>query len=234
MFAYTVAWAQLFFPICAPQFPPEQSCYYRDVFALAGDWGVRHVVYHVTQLGCREDEAASRRTSAERTVLMLSEMAREKGVTLLVENLPYPAEGKIPLYTNEQYGAFFREYPQMKSIVDVGHAHMNGMDIPAFLQEHGERVLAYHFHNNDGGRDQHNHIFDGTFSYERFASVYTGILADLQELVSFANRQIELWASVANLSNMGGNTVPIRSVRDRVVQMRQDFQADETPLSGDF
>lgn len=52
--------------------------------------------------------------------------------------------------------------------------------------------------------------------------------------MSFANRQIELWASVANLSNMGGNTVPIRSVRDRVVQMRQDFQADETPLSGDF
>lgn len=63
---------------------------------------------------------------------------------------------------------------------------------------------------------------------------YSGIAADLQELVAFANKQIELWTSVANLSTVGGNTVPVRSVRERVRQMRQDFQADETPLSGDF
>lgn len=70
---------------------------------------------------------------------LLAEMADEQGVQLLVENLPYPTGGKVPLYTNEQYAEFFRQYPRHKSIIDVGHAHMNGMDIPAFLQEHGDR-----------------------------------------------------------------------------------------------
>ena len=63
---------------------------------------------------------------------------------------------------------------------------------------------------------------------------YGAIMADLQELVSFANKQIELWASVANLSTVGGNIIPLSSIRGRVAQMRRDFQADETPLSGDF
>lgn len=145
---------------------------YRDVFSLAREYGVCHVVYHMTQLGCLPEEAASRRAEAEKTVGLLAEMADGQGVQLLVENLPYPTGGKVPLYTNEQYAEFFRQYPRHKSIIDVGHAHMNGMDIPAFLQEHGDRVLAYHFHNNDGVRDQHNHIFDGTFSYQDFAPFY--------------------------------------------------------------
>ena len=55
---------------------------------------------------------------------------------------------------------------------------------------------------------------------------YGAIMADLQELVSFANKQIELWASVAKLSNVGGNIIPISSIRGRVTQMRQDFQTE--------
>lgn len=55
---------------------------------------------------------------------------------------------------------------------------------------------------------------------------YGAIMADLQELVAFANKQIELWASVAKLSNVGGNIIPISSIRGRVTQMRQDFQTE--------
>lgn len=146
---------------------------YRRVFELAAKYGIRHVVYHTTQLGWKPEEVDAKRASSDANALQLMEMAKEKGVQLLVENLPYPVQkGLVPLYTNEQYTEYFRQYPQQYSIIDIGHAHVNHLDLEKFLEEHGNRVLAYHFHNNDGKMDQHNHIFDGTFSFEEFAPLF--------------------------------------------------------------
>ena len=146
---------------------------YRRVFLLAGEHGVRHVVYHTTQLGFSPDEVEEMRILAERNVSAVLNMAEETGVSVLIENLPYPLSAdKAPLYTNVEYASFFTRYPKANSIIDVGHANMNGMDIPEFLRQHGKRVKAYHFHNNDGVRDLHNDIHSGTFSYSDFAPAY--------------------------------------------------------------
>lgn len=56
---------------------------------------------------------------------------------------------------------------------------------------------------------------------------WTEIQGDLSELSSFANEQAELWLKVANLSTIGGNIMPRRSVFDRVTEMRRDFEKKE-------
>ena len=146
---------------------------YRRTFGLAKAHGVRHVVYHTTQLGWKAEEVDEKRKQADENACFLDRLAAEQGVQLLVENLAYPMNPELrPLYTNEEYNGFFERFPQMNSIIDVGHAHVNKLDLASFLASHGDRVKAYHFHNNDGARDQHNHIFDGTFSYEGFAPLF--------------------------------------------------------------
>ena len=146
---------------------------YRRVFLLAREYGVRHVVYHTTQRVFSPDEVEEMRVLAEQNVSAVISMAEETGVSVLIENLPYPPSAdKAPLYNNEAYSSFFTRHPKAKSIIDIGHSNINGMNIPGFLQLHGKRVSAYHFHNNDGVRDLHNDIHNGTFSYRDFAPVY--------------------------------------------------------------
>ena len=128
------------------------------------------ITFHGPYIGTEGTVDAARRR-AEENAAQVMDLADRYKVCVLVENLPYPV-GKTPLYTNEQYTDFFRRIPRAYSIIDVGHSHVNGLDIPAFLQEHSSRVKAYHFHNNDGLRDQHNDLFHGTFSFEKLAPQY--------------------------------------------------------------
>ena len=149
---------------------------YQRVLMLAREYGIRHVVYHTTQRGFYPFDVAEMRGLAECNVSAIQNMAEETGVSVLIENLPYPSSAgsadKVPLYTNEAYSSFFSRYPKTNSIIDIGHANINGMDIPEFLRQHGKQVKAYHFHNNDGVRDLHNDIHNGTFSYGDFAPLY--------------------------------------------------------------
>lgn len=50
---------------------------------------------------------------------------------------------------------------------------------------------------------------------------------DLSALSAFANSQITLWSQVANLSTLGGDIMPRRSVFGGVEEMRRDFQEAE-------
>ena len=56
---------------------------------------------------------------------------------------------------------------------------------------------------------------------------WTETLADFSALSAFANSQITLWSQVANLSTIGGDIMPRRSVFGEVEEMRRDFQEVE-------
>lgn len=56
---------------------------------------------------------------------------------------------------------------------------------------------------------------------------WTETQADLSALSAFANSQITLWSQVADLSTLGGDIMPRRSVFREVEEMRRDFQEVE-------
>lgn len=62
---------------------------------------------------------------------------------------------------------------------------------------------------------------------EKMEAIYREKLAEMNALVTFANKQISLWARVADLSTLGSDTVPVNSVRSRVADMRQDFSTED-------
>lgn len=144
---------------------------YEKVLRLAAAHQVRHVVYHCTQKGYTAKEREAAQAAEQHNRGQILRRAACYHVSLLIENLPEP-KTMLPLYTLEEYAELFEADSGLLSIIDIGHAHMNGMNLTKFLKTHGKNVKAYHFHNNDGSTDEHRNIFDGTFDYAGFSRLY--------------------------------------------------------------
>ena len=75
-----------------------------------------------------------------------------------------------------------------------------------------------------GGKERFTVADEKARALDRF---WTETQADLSALSAFANSQITLWSQVANLSTLGGDIMPRRSVFREVEEMRRDFQEVE-------
>ena len=157
---------------------------YNRVFALAREYEVKHVVFHYTQKGFQPDTIELAQRVSRENIKTLIKLAEEYRVNMLIENIAFPKD-KIPLYDNDEYRRIFDENEKALSIIDVGHAHVNKMDIEQFLQSHGDRVKAYHFHNNDGICDQHNSIMDGTYDYNNFFPLFKKYTPDADIVLEY-------------------------------------------------
>lgn len=149
---------------------------YERVFALAARYGVRHVVFHYSQLQFAPDALPAAQANARAVMRDLVALARRMGVHFVIENLcRHPKEGQH-LFTNDEYFQLFEDMPQAESLIDIGHANVNGLDIERFLALYGPRVRGFHVHNNDGLEDQHRDYHDGTADIRaimRWAGRYT-------------------------------------------------------------
>lgn len=171
----------------APEPSPQQTFLlesYAKVFRLAAAHRIRHVVYHYTQKGFLAKERAAVQAAEQHNRGLILQMAARYQVKLLIENLPEP-KTLLPLYSLEEYAGLFKAEPGLLSIIDIGHAHLNGMDLDEFLKSYGTNVKAYHFHNNDGRSDGHQSIFDGTFDFNGFSRLYQSYTADADIVLEY-------------------------------------------------
>ena len=185
---------------------------YRRVFSLAASYHITHVVFHYSQLSFTEKALKAAQTSCLANISLILALAEEYKVDCLIENLCRQPKG-MHLFTNEEYFEIFRRYPQARPLIDVGHAYVNGLNIEDFLKEFGERVKAYHFHNNDGVRDLHNDIFDGKIDYEavmKLIKCYTpnaNIVLEYEPHTGLSNEEllnhVEWLRRIAKNENLG-------------------------------
>lgn len=149
---------------------------YRRVFALAAKYGVRHVVFHYSQLHFAPETIPEAQKNARFVMKQLNEEAHRTGVHFVIENLcRHPKEG-THLFTNEEYFRLFEEMPDAEALIDIGHANVNGLDVEKFLALYGRRVRGFHVHNNNGKEDQHLDYHHGTAdirSIMQWAGKYT-------------------------------------------------------------
>lgn len=91
-------------------------------------------------------------------------IAKAHGIVLGVENIASPSNA---LYTQEEYIHLLDDVDETAQyLLDLGHAHFNGWDIPTALDAIGPRLCGLHIHDNDGRGDQHLPIFAGTIPWE--------------------------------------------------------------------
>ena len=103
-------------------------------------------------------------------VTELADYAALYGVTVCVENLPFP---KYPLTTVEQVCTLVDKVNKsnLKVCLDVGHAAIfYGTDVGAAVRYIGNRLEAVHVHDNMGEQDEHLIPGDGIVDFDGFCS----------------------------------------------------------------
>ena len=82
------------------------------------------------------------------------------GIRFLVENTG-TKQKETSLLDQAEYTDLCREQ-HFTALIDVGHANANGWDVPKLIRDLQGQIGGFHLHNNDGTRDLHNRILDGT------------------------------------------------------------------------
>ena len=78
-----------------------------------------------------------------------------RGMAVTVENVGYPGKNNA-IFTQEEFIRLFDDLPEKTGcLIDLGHAMLNGWDIPGLIRTMGTKIRGYHIHTNDGVKDSH-------------------------------------------------------------------------------
>lgn len=91
-------------------------------------------------------------------------IAKKYGVPAVIENVGLRTKGNV-LFTLDEYLALFNEFPEAKALIDTGHAHVNGWNIPEVIEALGDKLIGFHIHDNDGNGDDHLPVGKGTLEW---------------------------------------------------------------------
>lgn len=136
---------------------------YRKSIEFANRIGATHVVIHpgfcYSPAFCKQTAALR----AEEAVNRLCRVASPLGVQLAIENVGYHGTS---LFSQEEYVRFVERLDETAVyLVDTGHAHINGWDIPALIRQTASRLGCVHLHDNSGDADEHLPIGEGTIEW---------------------------------------------------------------------
>lgn len=127
-----------------------------------------HIVYHHNN--CKVEHCKKRQLleASTKNFLELNRLCCYFGTELLVENAGTIGERTMLLSQIE-----FENFCNINNchvLIDVGHAYCNQWDIEKLIYNLGNKVKAYHIHNNYG-EDSHNRIRCGGLDYESFLAL---------------------------------------------------------------
>lgn len=135
----------------------------KEAFRCAFDWYHRFdatsMVMHTHSRRIPAEQKDSFQQQAETVICEMAELARKEGVRLTVENVGFANEGGL-LYDQAEFVQLFGRLPaDVGALIDIGHAMVNGWDIPGLVGALGSRIWGLHLHTNDGASDGHKPLF---------------------------------------------------------------------------
>ena len=156
--------------------------------------GCRNLVVHPFFLGYRDqmDPETEWRVNIERYSMLIPE-AKKYGVTICLENMFSGYRGKL-------YNACCSDIPTACKYIDTlndiagqqcfafcldtGHLLLMGKDIKNTMIQLGDRIRAFHVHDNNGIDDQHLAPFMGVQDWSRFVDGLRGVFNLVQAAIA--------------------------------------------------
>jgi sugar phosphate isomerase/epimerase len=134
--------------------------------------------YLVLHMGAGREAADPRRYDAAFSSLEhLTVFAKQRGVTIAVENTP----GELATPSNLRHFIQDTRLAELRMCFDAGHAHMEDGVVPGF-EAMREWVVTAHIHDNSGEKDEHLLPFEGTIDWKKAAEVMRDAPAALDGL----------------------------------------------------
>ncbi|MGI6465919.1 MAG: sugar phosphate isomerase/epimerase family protein [Methanobacterium sp.] len=142
-----------------------------ETLELASKIGVKAITTHPGMIHRLEDRVREMGKSfAIETLKEVNNYAEDLGVILSVENMP----GRYAYFCNTaSEHSYFLEQCGCYGTVDLGHA--NTTNHPASFLEL-ERIYYYHLSDNDGNKDQHLTLGQGTLDLSLINGIERGII----------------------------------------------------------
>ena len=127
--------------------------------------------------GSRDSDDPRRWDVAFSSLESLALFARQRGVTLALENTP----SEMAKPANLKHFLEQTRLPGLRLCFDSGHAQIDGGAVPA-METMGALAITSHLHDNHGDKDEHLLPYAGTIEWEKLLKVMPPELPLLLEL----------------------------------------------------
>lgn len=169
----TAAWGQrslsVHGPCVALNLADKKQTNYTDIlkktFAYARKVKAEFVVVHTNE-GLQGEKEKLQAMVIKRLRKAIN-IGRSCNIQVAIENVGLRSKNNI-LFDLNEYVALFDIFPEAKALIDTGHAHVNGWDIPSVIAELGDRIIACHVHDNSGEGDEHLPVGEGTIDWKKY------------------------------------------------------------------
>ncbi|MBE6080661.1 MAG: sugar phosphate isomerase/epimerase [Veillonella sp.] len=143
---------------------------YEETFNFGKEIKAQFIVVHTNEqwTGQKED---IQKLVIERLQELSDLAVKINGPQLALENVGLLTYN---LFNESEYIELFNKFPNIVSLIDVGHANVNQWNLQHVIQSLNEKIVAYHLHDNSGLKDEHQPINSGTINWsELFKSINT-------------------------------------------------------------
>lgn len=168
--------------------------YYQKVFEYSRLLNAGYIVFHYYNFHFAQYERDRKLAAAEVTLSEAIRMSKEYGVRLCIENTEITrGENNCHMFTQNEFISNAKLQNDCSILIDIGHANCAGWDLGKVIFELKDKILGYHLHNNDGYRDSHVSISDGTIDMDNFMKNYCRYTPNADLTIEYApNKDLDL------------------------------------------
>ncbi|MGE7545794.1 sugar phosphate isomerase/epimerase family protein [Sporosarcina newyorkensis] len=157
---------------------------YKKAIEFAGMIHADHVVIHPGFCFSPSFNKKQAQLRAAEYIKRLCEVARPLGVRLAIENVGYKGNA---LFNEREFASFLDEIDETAGyLLDVGHAQLDGWDIPEVIRMVKDRLIALHIHDNLGEADEHLPIGTGKMDWSKIINTLNENGIDCELILEYA------------------------------------------------
>lgn len=167
---------------------------YKQALEFATKCKASFIVVHTNEIFAGNKRSAQNLVRNRITELVA--LAQNYPVQLVIENVGLRNKNTL-LFDWNDYFDLIQAFPTVGALLDTGHAHINGWQIPRVIYDLGPRLKACHLHDNQGQTDAHLPIGLGSISWQ---SLFTALQTSCPGAsLIFEYAHVELKAALTNI-----------------------------------
>lgn len=184
---------------------------------LAPELECEYVVIHPDSYSSHIFNRIETQKRAKDALYFLAAEASKAGVKLAIENVGY---GPTQLFDSHEFTNLAYEIENIAALLDVGHAYLNGWDIPQVIGQLEEKLVALHLHDNRGQADEHLPLGDGKINYQPIWEALTSIPSTPALVLEYYKVPLNrVLSDVQYLKQSFKNNPLVRSGKDNVLKL---------------
>lgn len=135
---------------------------YKKSFEIAQKYNPKFMVLHTNEGIPSKIVDENLKNEIQKKIQYLVNLGKEYDIDVVIENVGIKEN---MVFSQEEYEEMILKN-SYKSLIDIGHAHLNEWKIGELIKKLKDNILGFHFHNNDSKYDSHNTLYYGDINYD--------------------------------------------------------------------